>query len=187
MAFTAKQSISTTRCEFDWRARAGPFGILSVRDALSETGGKLDVVALGFIPLMHAQPTVALQRGELMRYLAELAWAPDAILQNTNLRWQEQGPSLLAVSAGSGETASEVLLTLDSQGRIASAFAPDRPRSAVPPCLPTPWTGRFTDYRLQDGRWIPFAGEVAWEISGKQVVYWQGQLENWKTAPLKER
>jgi hypothetical protein len=73
-----------------------------------------------------------------MRYLAELAWAPDAILLNTALRWREEGLDMLAVSAGSVETASEVLLSLDSEGRIAGAFAPDRPRSATPPILPTP-------------------------------------------------
>ena len=180
MAFKAEQSISTTECHFSWRARAGPFGCISVCDALSEAGPQLDVVALGFLPLVRAQRTVALQRGELMRYLAELAWAPDAILGNPKLRWRVESSNRLAVCAGVGENACEVILGLDSQGRIASAYAPDRPRSAVPPCLPTPWSGRFSDYRCRDGRWIPTAGEVAWEIDGMQVVYWQGQVESWE-------
>ena len=117
-----------------------------------------------------------------MRYLAELAWAPDAILANPKLRWRAESTDRLAVSAGEGDTLCEVMLGLDGQGRIASASAPDRPRSAVPPCLPTPWRGRFSDYRRQDGRWIPFAGEVAWEIQGKEIIYWQGQLESWETS-----
>ena len=53
----------------------------------------MDVLALGFIPLVRAQHTTALQRGELMRYLAELAWAPDAILHNPHLRWREEAPT----------------------------------------------------------------------------------------------
>ena len=182
MNFTAKQSISTRQCQFDWRARAGPFGCISVCDALTEAGAQLEVVALGFLPLVRAERTVALQRGELMRYLAELAWAPDAILGNLELRWREESSDKLAVSAGQGENLCEVMLGLDNQGRIASAFAPDRPRSAVPPCLPTPWSGRFWDYRRQDDRWIPFAGEVAWQIDGEQVVYWQGQLDSWQAG-----
>jgi hypothetical protein len=48
-----------------------------------------DVRALGLIPIVRAERTPALQRGQLMRYLAELAWAPDAILHNTELRWRE--------------------------------------------------------------------------------------------------
>ena len=39
MAFTASQSISAQACEFDWRARAGPFGLVSGRDALKDGEG----------------------------------------------------------------------------------------------------------------------------------------------------
>ncbi|MEP6563896.1 MAG: DUF6544 family protein [Mesorhizobium sp.] len=182
MSFTATQTIDTHECAFDWRARVGPFGMISVRDALKSGQGQLDVVALGVIPVARAEHSSALMRGELMRYLAELAWAPDAILFNTTLRWREDGPDRLAVSAGSGETAAEVTLNLDSEGRIAGAFAPDRPRSATAPILPTPWRGRFSDYRLHGNIWLPFTGEVAWEIDGKEIIYWQGRIERWEAS-----
>jgi hypothetical protein len=178
--FTASQTISTQTCAFDWLARAGPFGLVTARDALADGEGRLDVTALGFISIARADHTAALVRGELMRYLAELAWAPDAILHNAELRWREDGPDTLAVSAGSGDTASEVLLSLDGDGRIAGGFAPNRPRSATPPILPTPWRGRFSDYRQHEGRWLPFAGEVAWEIDGKEIIYWQGRVAQWE-------
>ena len=180
-AFTASQSISTRMCEFDWRARAGPFGMVSGRDALKDSKGRFDIVALGFIPIARAEQSPALVRGELMRYLAELPWAPDAILHNTELRWRQDGPHTLSVSAGRGDTASQVMLSLDTEGRIAGAFSPDRPRSASVPFLPTPWRGRFSDYRHHDGKWLPFAGEVAWEIDGKESVYWQAHIEHWET------
>ena len=180
MRFTATQTISTRTCAFDWLARAGPLGMISARDALVNGEGRLDVMALGFIPIARAAHTPALVRGELMRYLAELPWAPDAILHNTDLRWRKDAPDALAVSAGAGETASEVVLSLDSEGRIAGGFAPDRPRSATAPILPTPWRGRFSDYRRHNDRWLPFAGEVAWEIDGKEIVYWQGRIEHWE-------
>lgn len=179
MAFTASQTISTGACAFDWRARLGPLGLVSARDALADGAGRLDIMALGFIPIARSVHSTALLRGELMRYLAELAWAPDAILHNAHLRWREDGPDRLAVSAGQDETTSEVVLSLDSDGRIVGAFAPDRPRSSTPPVLPTPWWGRFSDYRRHDGRWLPFAGEVAWEIDGKPIVYWQGRVARW--------
>jgi hypothetical protein len=179
MSFTARQTISTRTCAFDWRARIGPFGLVSARDALADGQGRLDVMALGILPLARARRTPALVRGELMRYLAELAWAPDAIASNPELRWRRDGPDTLAVSAGAGDTASEVLLSLDGEGRIAGAFAPNRPRSASAPLLPTPWRGRFSDYRRHAGRWLPFAGEAAWEIDGKEIVYWQGRIAHW--------
>ena len=147
MSFTASQTISTRTCEFDWRAKFWPFGMITARDALVHGAGRLDITSFGLFPIDQAKHTPALMRGELMRYLAELAWAPAAIVLNTTLRWREDGPDTLAVSAGEGETMSEVILSLDSDGRIAGAFAPDRPRSAIAPELPTPWRGRFSDYR----------------------------------------
>ena len=182
MAFTATQTISTSECAFDWRARAGPFGMVGVRDALKDGEGRLDVTVLGLIPLARAERSSALLRGELMRYLAELPWAPEAIFCNTALRWREGGPDELAVSAGVGEAAAEVMLSLDSDGRIAGAFAPDRPRATTPPILPTPWRGRFSDYRHHGTMWLPFAGEVAWEIDGKEIVYWQGRIGSWEAS-----
>lgn len=179
LAFTASQTLAARHCAFDWRAKAGPLGLVSGRDALEGSEARFDIVALGFIPIVHAKHTPALVRGELMRYLAELAWVPDAILCNTALRWRVDGPATLSVGAGTGDTASEITLSLDQEGRIASAFAPDRPRSATEPLLPTPWRGRFTDYRRHGGMWLPFAGEVAWEIGGREVRYWQCQIEHW--------
>jgi hypothetical protein len=183
MAFTADQTISTHACEFDWRAKAGPFGLISGRDALVDGEGRFDILALGIVPLARAEHTPALVCGELMRYLAEIAWAPSAILLNRTLRWRTDGPDTLSVGAGLGDTAAEVLLSLDSDGRIASGFAPDRPRSATAPTLPTPWRGCFSDYRLHGDFWLPFAGEVGWEIDGRQVPYWECRIETW-TATL---
>jgi hypothetical protein len=59
-----------------------------------------------------------LKRGELIRYIAELAWAPDAILQNSELHWRKIGPDSLVVSAGRGDKLVEVTLTLNGDGYI---------------------------------------------------------------------
>ncbi|MCX7357892.1 MAG: hypothetical protein NT015_07110 [Alphaproteobacteria bacterium] len=177
--FTARQTIATRACGFDWRARMGPFGVIAVQDALIEGRGKLSVNALGIAPLARATPSDALTRSELMRYLAELAWAPDTIRLNTALRWREIDARTLSVSAGIGAAAAEVFFTLGGDGTIAGGYALDRPRSLVEPFLPTRWTWRYSDYRRCEGRFIPFAGEVAWEIEGKELVYWQGRLTGW--------
>lgn len=181
MAFTACQTISTHASAFEWRARAGPLGLISAVDALRADEGRFDIMALGIIPLARARHTPALMRGELMRYLAEIAWAPHAILHNHALDWQVIDAETLSVSAGVDETKSQVLLSLDSEGRIGAAFAADRPRAATAPLLPTPWRGHFSDYRLHHGIWVPFSAQVAWEIDGRARPYWQGCLESWTT------
>ncbi len=181
MKFSATQTMSTRACEFDWRARTGPLGIITIRDAFLHGQGHLTVKALGLIPITTAPISPQLSRGELMRYLAEIAWAPGAILHNRALRWRQYGPDRMAVSAGSGDAAAEVLLNLDSEGRIAGAFAPDRGRSVKPPYLLTPWRGSFSDYRRHQDVWLPFAGEVGWEIDGQLHVYFQCLIQEWQS------
>lgn len=181
--FEGRQTIALDRCEFDWIARFGPAGVVSVRDALMNGVGHLHVRALGFITLARAKPSAELTRGELIRYLAELPWAPDAILRNVGLRWRVDGPDRLVVGAGDGETAAEVTLTLDGEGRIVGAFAPDRGALIDGVTVPAPWRGAFADYRLHDGVWLPFAGEVSWEMPGAAFTYWQGRLGAWERKP----
>jgi hypothetical protein len=178
MPFTARQTISLTECAFDWRARTGPAGLVSVVDRFSGGEGALEVKALGFIPLARAGGTPDVARGELMRYLAELPWAPAAILLNRHLAWRSLPDGRLIVSANTPATTAEVELTLDADGRIATAFAPDRPRAMKQGFVASPWRGRFSDYRQVGGIWIPFAGEVGWEEDQGEAV-WQGRIESW--------
>src|SRR5690348_1557536 len=71
---------------------------------------------------------MAAAKGEIMRYLAELAWSPDAILHNPSLTWSVVDDLAVRVSAELGGSRGEVELRLDGDGRIGSVFAPDRPR-----------------------------------------------------------
>jgi hypothetical protein len=136
MSFTAQQTISTTACAFDWRARTGPASVVSARDALV---GGMGVLVCGrwAFPPAHAE-SPALTRGEVMRYLAELALAPAAILGKTSLRWRSEGPDRLIVSTGAGEMSADVSVTLSSDGRTASIFTPDRQRDVGADSRPAP-------------------------------------------------
>lgn len=178
-SFTARQTMAVTSCAFSWHARFWPFGCLSVTDALQAGRGQLDVTALGVIPLVRSRASVALTKGEMQRYLAELPFAPDAMLHNRALGWRVVNANQIAVSCGPAAMQTEVIFALNADGRVASATAHDRPRSVKAPHLPTPWRGEFSDYRLQHGRWIPFAGQVAWVINGVEVPYWRGVLSSW--------
>lgn len=178
MPFTAQQTISLAECAFDWRARTGPAGLVSVVDRFSGGEGALEVKALGFFPIARAAGTPDVARGELMRYLAELSWAPPAILLNRHLGWRELPDGRIIVSASTSATNAEIEFTLDADGRIATAFAPDRPRAVKQGFVAAPWRGRFSDYRQVGGIWIPFAGEVSWEADQGQTV-WEGRIESW--------
>lgn len=56
--------------------------------------------------------------GELMRYIVELAWAPDAILQNSSLAWREIDKWTVEVAAMSDGGVARVALSFDENGDI---------------------------------------------------------------------
>lgn len=180
LPFTARQTMSVRSCAFVWNARFLPLGYMTVTDALEYGAGRLDVTALGMIPVARSKPSMALARGELIRYLAELPLAPDAILHNRDLDWREIDASTIAVTSGSGDAACEVVLGLGPDRRFISAFCADRAASTTPPFAPMAWRGCFSDYRKVNRRWIPSAAHVAWVIDGREERYWQGQIQNWQ-------
>jgi hypothetical protein len=183
MNFRAGQTIDLDQCRFSWVARTGPFGSVRIVDALDQGVGRLDVTALGFLPLLRMPASKDLDRGELMRYLAEIVWAPEAILHNRSLRWNMLDNGGLSVSAGQPEHCATVEFELDEQGRIACATAADRPMISRSGIRFLPWFGHVADYRQHNGYWLPFRAEVGWKIDGERIVFWEGRLTEWWTVP----
>ncbi len=179
--FRARQTIDVCQTSFAWRASFGPFGAVSVCDAYSEGAGSLDVHLFGLLRLAHMDGP-AFAKGEIMRYLAEIAWAPDAILLNSTLIWSAIDNRTLSVAAGSGAGYGSVRIDLDEEGRIGAIFAPDRPFADGKIIEERPWSGRFFDYRKHAGRWLPFGAEVGWTIDGKVANYWRGAMTSWTLA-----
>ena len=177
--FKARQTMALDRAQFAWRAATGPLGGIRITDALEANGGRLTVMALGLIPLAKVPRDAALTKGELQRYLAELPLAPDAILRNPGLDWEEISATCLRVSARVGAVRAQVDLTLGADGLVVSAFTPDRPHMAGGEHR---WRGRFSDYRLHQGRQIPFAAEASWTIAGQETAYWRGTMLTWALA-----
>jgi hypothetical protein len=178
--FTARQSYELEQCGFSWQARTGPLGTVSVTDALDDGGARLTVTALGLFPLVRVKPDAALIRGQLLRYLAELPLAPDAIVANRGLIWEDLGHGDLRVSATFGAVSASLTLTLGDDGLVASAFAESRPRLVGAQSVETPWHCTMGDYRRRDGRLIPFAAEAAWRLGGHSVTVWRGQMTDWR-------
>ena len=179
MRFQAHQISRADACSFVWSARTGPFGLVTVKDQFLAGEGHLEAKLLGLV-LARPVASTDLNRGEVMRYLAELPWVPDAICHNPDLQWTEIEPNKLQVAIDRDPLHAQVTLTLDHEGRIEHVFSPDRPRAIGSDFKPTPWRGRFFNYQYRGSRLIPSAAEVAWEIDGNDVVCWEGQIQDWQ-------
>ena len=177
MKFTARQTISVDRSDFRWRARAGPLGCVTVVDALDRGQGELSVKLFGMIPLTRVTGVKAVIQGELMRYLAELPFSPDAIVNNRELTWSIWSETIFTVGVGD----VTIDIELDAEGRIGSVRA-DRPRKEGSAFVTRPWRGRLFDYRRTGDRWIPHAADVGWVLNGGLQIAWRGSIIDWKMS-----
>ena len=179
--FRARQTIDVRQTGFAWRASFGPFGAVSVCDAYAEGAGSLDVRLFGLVRLAHRDGP-AFAKGEIMRYLAEIALAPDAMVLNDSLVWSVIDDRTLSVAAGSGSGYGWVRIELDDEGRIGAISAPDRPFFDGKTVEERPWSGRFYDSHRHAGRWLPFGAEGGWTTGGQVANYWRGTMTSWTVA-----
>jgi hypothetical protein len=178
--FTARETIQLDATEFEWRAACEPLSLLTVKDELQGDQGKLSLLAFGAVPLFPAIAGLEATRGETMRYLAELPWAPDAILHNRDLAWRTLDSRTFLVSAGKGALYSRVVLKLGDDGFVCAVMAEDRPRREGRRFVERSWRGRFSAYQQRQGRVVPGRGEVGWIIDGAGFDCWVGELQDWR-------
>jgi len=80
--------------------QAAPIASARILDCYVDGEGLLEARLFGSLRLARAAGPVA-GKGELMRYLAELGWAPHAMLHNPQLSWREIDATTIEVSANS--------------------------------------------------------------------------------------
>ncbi len=178
MPFKARQWICLSQCDFRWLCKTGPLFTLRIEDSLinAKAVGKMSL--LGVIPLGTAQSSPSIIKAQLMRYLAELPWAPDAILHNSALRWTVDADGKLGVGLTIGDVSGSVTFELNDEGFLESVSG-IRPRAHKGAFIDTPWRGIFSNYQQAAGRNIPMAGEVGWSILGAYHRVWKGELSDW--------
>jgi hypothetical protein len=174
--FTAVQRYATDRVEFEWRASFGtnPFVRVRVTDRYRDGRGLLIARIWGLVPATrNAGPET--DRGEAMRYLAELPWVPFAMGANRELSWRELDDGEVEVSTLVGGVAASVQLAFDDSGLIRRASAM-RPRVADGAWVDTPWVGEFGDYVELGGIRVPASAEMSWELPEGAFTYWRGEV-----------
>lgn len=87
--FASTQRVITKRPGFDWDARIMmiPGIAMHVHDAYIAGSGMLKVAVLGLIPLVNLPHSADLSKGEFMRFCAEAAWYPTALLPSQGVVW----------------------------------------------------------------------------------------------------
>jgi hypothetical protein len=185
LRFDAVEDFAVAEVAFEWRARFRPMGCLRVVDRYAAGEGLLEARLLGLLPVMR-QTGPELAVGEALRYLAELVWAPHAMVANEHLEWRELDDRHVEVATRVGSTRAAVRLELDAEGDVVGARVDDRPRAEGKRVLPRPWVGSFDDYAVVDGIRMPTRGEVRWELPEGPFTYWRGTIRSVEVTPKDE-
>jgi len=176
--FTSTQRVVTRRPGFVWDARihVAPAMTVFVHDAYVAGGGVLTARLAGLVTLMQMPATAELARGELMRFLAEGAWYPTALLPGQGVTWQAVDDVSATAALRDGETALALLFRFNEKGLIESVRAEARGRTVAGRIIPTPWEVRLSNYAVRGGMLIPLEGEVAWVLPEGLKPYWRGRI-----------
>ncbi|TRZ85132.1 hypothetical protein D4R89_12780 [bacterium] len=176
--FTSTQRVITQRPGFDWEGRIEMMPGLTVRvhDAYIAGEGILHATLFGLVSLVDIRGTPEVAQGELMRFFAEAAWYPTALLPSQGVRWEAVDNTSAKATLKDGGITLTMLFRFNEDGLIESVRAEVRGRTVAGAVIPTPWEGRWSHYELRDGMRIPLEGEVAWMLPEGPKPYWRGRI-----------
>lgn len=176
--FTSEQWVVNRPPGFLWAGRVSVLPGLPARvhDAYLEGEGRLRVALLGLISVADLRGEGQLAEGELMRFLAEAAWYPTALLPSQGVSWEANDDRSAFATLADGGHEITLLFRFDDRGLIESVRAEERGRAVGGEMVPTPWQGHFWNYEEQEGMLVPQEGEVAWLLPEGEKPYWRGQI-----------
>ncbi len=176
--FTSTQRVVTHRPGFDWDARISmmPGLPVHVHDAYIGGEGILHAAILGLVSMANQRGTGELAQGELMRFFAEAAWYPTALLPSQGVLWNAVDDHSARATLKDGDLSLTLLFRFNKDGLIDTVCAEARGRMVDGTTVPVPWHCRFWDYAIRDGMRVPLEGEVAWLLPEGAKPYFRGRI-----------
>jgi hypothetical protein len=176
--FTSLQRVIVRRPGFLWDARIAMAPGLAVRvhDSYSEGEGLLRAAVSGLFSLANMQGGGELARGELMRFFAEAAWYPTALLPSQGVRWSAVDDHSAHATLTDGALSVTLLFRFDEAGHMASMLSQARGRIVGKEVSSAPWEGTWANHQRVDGMTVPLTGEVAWLLPEGRKTYWRGTV-----------
>lgn len=176
--FTSRQRVVTRRPGFVWDGKMAvlPGLPVHVHDAYVAGEGILHPAIFGLFTLMDMRGTPEVATGELMRFFAEAAWYPTALLPSQGVQWAPIDERSARATLVDGPISLSMTFTFADDGTLQSVLADARGRTVGGQIVMTPWEGRWSDVQVRDGMRVPIAGEVAWLTPEGRKPYWRGTI-----------
>jgi hypothetical protein len=150
-----------------------------VEDSYIAGHGRLIAMVFGLFTVADSQGEGEIARGEFMRYIAEAAWYPTALLPSQGVRWEAGDNDSANATIVDGPITLTLLFRFNDAGLIASVRAESRGagvgKDGVMVMLP--WDCALSDYQPHGGMLIPMTGEAVWVRPEGRKVYFVGQVK----------
>jgi hypothetical protein len=178
------QRVVTRRPGFLWDARISMLPGVTVRvvDSYIAGRGLLHAAVQGLFSMAALQGDGEIARGELMRWFAEAAWYPTALLPSQGTQWQAVDDRSALATATDGPIRLTLLFSFDDAGLISAFRAEARGAMVGQQMVMAPWEGIWSNYQAHDGVLVPCTGEVAWMRDGARRPYFVGTVTALKFA-----
>ena len=176
--FTSTQRVVTQRPGFVWDGRVAmmPGLPVHVHDAYLAGEGILHPAILGLFTLTDLRGAGEIAQGELMRFFAEAAWYPTALLPSQGVRWEAVDAHSARATLVDGPLSLTMTFSFGADGLIESALAQARGYAVAGKIIPMPWECLFSNYQRQGGMLVPMTGEVAFLLPEGRKPYWRGTI-----------
>ena len=176
--FTARQRVTTRRPGFLWNATISMLPGVKVRvvDSYIAGHGRLHATIQGLLSMAEMRGEGEIARGEFMRWFAEVAWYPTALLPSQGVRWEAVDAHSANATVVDGPLTLTLLFRFNDAGLIGSFRAEARGGMVGDTMVMAPWEGNWSNYRWHQGVLVPFTGEVAWMRPEGRKPYFVGTV-----------
>ena len=176
--FTSRQRVVIRRPGFLWDAQVSmlPGVTVRVHDSYIAGEGLLRAAVFGLFTVADLHGGGEIARGELMRFFAEAAWYPTALLPSQGVRWAAVDDRSANATIVDGAVPLTLLFRFNDAGLIDSFRAEARGAMMGKEVVTVPWEGSWSNYRARDGMTVPFTGEVAWVRPEGRKPYFLGTV-----------
>ena len=176
--FTSRQRVVTRRPGFLWdaRVRMFPGDSARVEDSYIAGQGRLAARLWGLFTFAQATGGGEMARGEFMRYFAEAAWYPTALLPSQGVRWAAVDGRTATATIVDGPTTLSLRFSFDDAGLISTVRAESRGAGVGKNMVMLPWECGLSDYQPSLEMQLPLRGEAAWMRAEGRKPYFLGRL-----------
>ena len=176
LRIAGEQYITADPAGFIWQGTTRWF---TARDEYVAGRGCLTVRLLGAVPIV-AGAGLTYDQGELLRWLAECAWLPTALLPASGRTWTAVDDHSAHFTLTTASQSATLLVRFNERDEIAECEA----LRYFGDTKLVPWVGRFAQYQRRHGMLVPLAAEACWVVDGQRQPYARFEVQVLEYAPL---